>query len=575
MLSRTPKYNAKLKELLDAATPGERVCPISGELWQMTEEELTWMRKFNVPPTDIAPMVRRRWLNGFNLGVEMWRTKDMLSGKPILSYVHPDNKIPVVEDTTWFEKDWSEVAQVDVDSDKTVFDQMRVLLEKVPVPALRSYNPPINTIGASFISVEDSFMVFAGVMDTKRCSYGWLMKSVEDTQDLFSSYNSTSSFSINHCDRMHNCRVALRSVDCLNSSFLFDCRNCESCFGGFNLRNRKFVFWGEQLSEEEYNKRVSEIDLTSHKTFSEYYQRYLGHLATEAVWPENFNVQTEDCTGEYLTKSVRCHDSHTVTLGKDLFRCQLSHTNCEQACYVSGFANSSELFTCSAMVGSTKCLFSASCKTSQGLEYSMHCQDCENCFGCIGLRNKKFHIFNKPYSEEEYWEKIDEIKTSMLDQGSYGQMLPADFAPAGFQFATDIFFDYPEKELEALKAPKFDPNVGSVQDVDSMVHPEELPDRLEECAAFVGKAIFDPELKRPFAVRKTDFVFYQKLGLPFPRKHYIRRLKTLTRLANTFEMMDVQCAKCQKDIRVAQNLTFKNRKIYCYECYLDHLEQHG
>lgn len=567
-MSKTPNYDAKVKELLDAAEPGERVCPISGETWEMTEEELKWMRKFSVPPSDLHPMVRRRWLNGFNLGVEMWRNKDMLTGESILSYVHPDNPIPVVKDKSWFEQDWSKEA-IDLDTSKPFFDQMRELVFKVPVPALRSYNPPINSVGASFISVEDSFMVFAGVKDTKRSGYGWLLNDIENCQDLFSAYSSRYSFSINHCERLHNCRVALQSFDCLNSSFLFDCRNCEDCFGGFNLRNRKFVFWGEQLTEEEYRKRVAEIDLTSHKTFSEQKDRYINYLAKEAIWPENFNVQTEDCTGDYIVKSVRCHDGHTLKDAKDLYQCQLSHSNCEQSAYTSGFANSSDMYMCAGITNSSDCKFCSSSSACQNSEYLFSCRDCESCFGCVGLRNKKFCILNKQYTEEEYWKKVDEIKTSMVE---YGTMLPADFSPAGFEFASDIFFDYPKKELEALKAPHFDPNVGSVQDTAGMMDPESLPDRLEDCEEFVGKPLLDKELNRAFAVRKDDYAFYKKLGLPFPRRHYIDRLKKLARLASTFEMTDATCQKCEKEIRVAEHLRFKERKMYCYPCYLEYLE---
>ena len=90
-MNKTPSYNNKIKSILDATKPGERVCPISGETWECVQEEIDWWRKFNVPPTDVSPMARRRWLTGFNLGLEMWWNKDMETGEKILSYVHPDN----------------------------------------------------------------------------------------------------------------------------------------------------------------------------------------------------------------------------------------------------------------------------------------------------------------------------------------------------------------------------------------------------------------------------------------------------------------------------------------------------
>ncbi len=42
------------------------------------------------------------------------------------------------------------------------------------------------------------------------------------------------------------------------------------------------------------------------------------------------------------------------------------------------------------------------------------CTNCQNCFGSAGLRNKKYHVFNKPHTKEDY---VREIKK--WDLGSY------------------------------------------------------------------------------------------------------------------------------------------------------------
>ncbi|MDP3710786.1 MAG: hypothetical protein Q8R29_03655 [bacterium] len=49
--------------------------------------------------------------------------------------------------------------------------------------------------------------------------------------------------------------------------------------------------------------------------------------------------------------------------------------------------------------------FSEECSESAFL---WDCRGCSYCFGCVGLRNKQYHIFNKPYSKEEYFSKIKE-----------------------------------------------------------------------------------------------------------------------------------------------------------------------
>jgi hypothetical protein len=45
--------------------------------------------------------------------------------------------------------------------------------------------------------------------------------------------------------------------------------------------------------------------------------------------------------------------------------------------------------------------------------YLIDCRNCTNCFGCVGLVNKRYYIFNKSHSKEEYEEFLKD------NQGSY------------------------------------------------------------------------------------------------------------------------------------------------------------
>jgi len=55
--------------------------------------------------------------------------------------------------------------------------------------------------------------------------------------------------------------------------------------------------------------------------------------------------------------------------------------------------------------------FSEDCNDSHNLYFSKNLSGCSDCFGCINLRNKKYHIFNEPYSKEEYEKKIKEFRS--------------------------------------------------------------------------------------------------------------------------------------------------------------------
>ena len=94
---------------------------------------------------------------------------------------------------------------------------------------------------------------------------------------------------------------------------------------------------------------------------------------------------------------------------------------CEDCAYViwGGYAKSS--FDSHMIYGSELCyeclninkcyrtFFSTDCEECQDVYFSKDCVGCSSCFGCIGLRNKRFNIFNKPYSKNGYFAEIEKI----------------------------------------------------------------------------------------------------------------------------------------------------------------------
>ena len=56
---------------------------------------------------------------------------------------------------------------------------------------------------------------------------------------------------------------------------------------------------------------------------------------------------------------------------------------------------------------SYKTFFSRNCTSCIEVWFSQDCIGCNNCFGCSGLRNKSYYIFNQPYNKEEYKTKLE------------------------------------------------------------------------------------------------------------------------------------------------------------------------
>ncbi|MBI4159894.1 hypothetical protein HY504_01880 [Candidatus Wolfebacteria bacterium] len=61
--------------------------------------------------------------------------------------------------------------------------------------------------------------------------------------------------------------------------------------------------------------------------------------------------------------------------------------------------------------------FSYFCEKCRDVWFSRDCAGCSNCFGCVNLRNKQYHIFNKPYTKEAYEEEI-----KRFDLGSWSAL---------------------------------------------------------------------------------------------------------------------------------------------------------
>ena len=543
----------------------------------MTEEELGWYKKFNVPPHPWAPIPRLKYLLGFPEGIAIWKKPHARTGEPILSFVHPDSPYQVLPDREWHNTEFAQTER-ELDPAKPFFDQFRSLVQTVPVGALRDEGSSVNCVGVDLIKCQDTYMAF-GAAHLKRIQYGSVSYDEQDSMCVTNTNSTNESFHMNATEAMHNCRYCFQCGECMNSAFLFDCTRCQDCFGASNKRNKRFLFWNEQLSEEEYKKRVSQIDLRSHKTWEEMGGRFRKMIEEESFFRPRWNFHNdEESEGEYLLRSTRCKECYWLNKSTDLFQCWVSLEDRESMSTVwLGWGDQAYLCVDVAYYHNMRfCMRTWRC---QNLEYCTDCYDCEFCFGCAGLKKKKFHIFNKPYAEEEYWRRVDEIKCAMLDRGEYGMFFPADFSQPSFSFSMGEFFiGYSEEELKRFGAPSFDATKGNVYGGAGVLRATELPDHLGDTdpEKHVGKPILDEKLGRMYTITPAEFDFYKKKGLPLPREHFLSRLLFLMRHSNGPVPEVTSCATCHEEVVTRRNVLFSGRRrVLCMKCYLAYLEEKG
>lgn len=113
-------------------------------------------------------------------------------------------------------------------------------------------------------------------------------------------------------------------------------------------------------------------------------------------------------------------NSQYCNMANDMKNCYLLHdgTFDENVSYGSGvfYSKDSQDVTmvrkcelCYEIVTCINCYqtaFSQNCEDCVDVYFSFGLRGCNNCFGCVNLHKKSYHIFNEPYSKEEYFEKL-------------------------------------------------------------------------------------------------------------------------------------------------------------------------
>lgn len=115
-------------------------------------------------------------------------------------------------------------------------------------------------------------------------------------------------------------------------------------------------------------------------------------------------IQLANTNSPYTNRTSNNKDAYLV------FRSNFN----ENVMYGSTFVETKDSMDCLGVHQSELCYECIDCMRCYGLRYSQECNDsrdsyflyncsnCSNCFGCVNLKNKQYHMFNKPYSKEEY-----------------------------------------------------------------------------------------------------------------------------------------------------------------------------
>ncbi|OGJ47022.1 hypothetical protein A2344_05795 [Candidatus Peregrinibacteria bacterium RIFOXYB12_FULL_41_12] len=174
---------------------------------------------------------------------------------------------------------------------------------------------------------------------------------------------------------------------------------CQDCFWGdkwdaldFNAEPDFTRPFFEQFAE--LMKRVPRLAIVNKQSENSEYCNY--SFANKNCYLTFGNHYEEDCLyGHYSTRNRNCIDYLWLYKSELCYECIFSKN-----CYRS--------------------IFLDHCEDCQNCFFSVDLKNCSNCLFCSNLRHKEYHIFNKPYSREEFIKQLN----------SYGLNVYENFAKA-------------------------------------------------------------------------------------------------------------------------------------------------
>lgn len=575
MSSKTPKFDAAIEKYFQALELDEkggqwRTCRLSGEKFYVRPEDIDYYKSSRVPLPTLSPAERLRRRMSYANTHALFKIPSAYSGKTILAVYPPGTPYRVYEHQAWYSDAWDPMSfGGDLNEKESILGQLLKLKLSVPRPNLYTDSSNINSeYSNTSRNLKDCYLTFSTFGGENL--YYFDCCTGKDSIQCMSLFNGDTCFRAASSADCYQCFFIDSCRSCIQSLFLFDCINSNNCFMSANLRHKNYVWRGEQLTKEEYEKRMKTIDLGSRSVVRRLKSEF-EELRRMAARKPDSNFQVVNCVGDGLERSKNCYWCYSLD----------SSENCA---YVMGGIGYKESYDIAGGVGGERCYefmsistagnynvkFSFQVDQSREVEYSDLCQNVSNCFGCVGLRNTSFCIYNKKYDEEGYWKELDRIKTAMLSSGEYGEFFPPSDAPLPYRASTagtwPGFRDWDTAAQYGYDMSE----LPSSEDVftDGMLLSDNLPEHIQDVKDdILSKIIFDAKNKKAFRYTAFELEFYRRFGLALPDEHPLLSLQYFRERYNLrLTFYERTCRKCGIGITSTYDPA-KFPNVYCEEHY--------
>ena len=543
----------------------KKVCAVSGQEFEITDEDLKFYEKMGVPTPTLCPDERMRRRLAFRNMSCLHRRKCDGTGAQIISCYAPENPSPVYDNDFWWGDKWDgrEYGR-DFDFSRPFFEQFKELQDVVPKMARVQQGENENSQFCNCASYNKNCYLIFAANQNEDVMYGTFVNECRDCMDNFNilkcelayqCVDCTESYDIQFCQKVHGSNKMRHCWDCRNSA------NCFACVG---LRNQQdFQISNQKVSREEFEEVLKNPEKQKEilKKLPELYLQIPRQYS-------NF-LRSENFSGSYINDCKNVHFCWDVVNLEDCKFCGnfQKAKSCYDIDYYGCTGTNELLYECEGVghgvfnVKFSKLVWGS----SSNLEYCYECFSCQDCFGCIGLQKNQYCILNKQYSKDDYFTLRERIIQYMKKIGEWGEFFPIELSP--FAYNETVVNEYfPLIKEEVLK------RGWKWKDEDQKNYqPQtyEIPNSIEDVPDSICNEILSCEdCKKNYQIQKLELKFYQKLALPIPRECPDCRHMDRVRLRNPRKLFDRKCDNCSADIQTTY-APDKPEKVFCEKCYLN------
>lgn len=556
----------------------QKNCKQCEQTFEITNQDQDFYHKIQVPEPKMCPKCRLiRRLQERNTRHLYYRKCDF-TGEKIVSQYHENVTFPVYKPEIWWSDKWDATAYgQDFDFSRPFFEQFQELKNKVPHQGLYVISGTIENSDYTNCTgyLKNCYLIFESDYD-EDCYYSNLLKNSKNLMDCSVCYNSELCYECIDCLNCYNLKYSQDAQNCQDSFFLKDCRGCKDCIGCINQRNKQYMIFNQQYSKEEYEKLKQSFHFDDLREVQKFQMKVQDFFATQFHKPLE-QEHNENCLGDHLYNSKNstfCFDSKDLEDCKYCVKVSLQVKSCMD---YNSWGDKAELVYQSASCGDNiyGLKFCSTCTTNvSNSEYCDSCSRSNDLFGCVGVRNKQYCIFNKQYSKKEYAVLKARIIAHMKKTGEYGEFFPADACSFGYNETIAMAYFPLTREMALQQGYKWTEKEAFNRYQGVVV---EVPDKLIDVSDDIIKNIFicgfSNDKSNSFGCGKNyriisqELNFYRQMNVPVPKIcpdcRYQERMNKRPRLA----LFMKKCAQCNIEIMTSFEPNGKE-KVYCERCYL-------